>query len=149
MARELVSTKPLKELAEMKSDMERLMDAFLYGEPKITRNGEQQSLPVDVTETKENLVVRAEIPGLNPEDFQISLSRNVLTIKGEKREEGEQKGESFHIQERIEGPFVRLVDLPKPVQSDKIRALYRDGVLTITLPKAVESEKKKIKVKIK
>jgi HSP20 family protein len=147
MARELVSIKPLKELAEMETDLDRLMDAFLYGKPKGSSAEEPRYHPVDLMETKNDIIIAAEMPGLDPEDFVISLSGSVLTIEGEAKEEKEGQKENLHLRERIYGPFVRTIDLPKQVRSDKIKASYENGVLTITLPKVKETRKRKIKIK--
>ena len=147
MARELVSIKPRKELAEMETDLDRLMDAFFYGKPKKGDVEDLRYHPVDLIETKNDIVIEAEMPGLDAEDFVISLSGSVLTIEGEaKEEEGEQE-ENLHLRERIYGPFIRTIDLPKQVRSDKIKASYENGVLTITLPKVKETRKRKIRIK--
>lgn len=147
MARELVSIRPLKEWAEMESDLERLMDAYLYGRPKFNCVAKQRNHPVDICETKDDIVITAEIPGLELEDFSISLNGSILTIDGEKREDREGKEVSYHLEERVYGPFIRLINLHKQVQSDKIKTTYKDGVLTIKLRKAEEKKKKEIKIK--
>jgi len=79
---------------------------------------------------------------------EISLSQDLLTIKGEKKQEKEEKEENYHFVERIYGSFSRSVRLPREVQSDKISATYKDGVLKITLPKSEEAKKKEIKIKV-
>jgi HSP20 family protein len=85
---------------------------------------------------------------LDPKDIDISLSEGVLTIKGEKKQEKEEKDSNFHLVERSYGSFTRLVRLPKEVKSDKISASYKDGVLKITLPKSEEAKKKEIKIRV-
>jgi HSP20 family protein len=101
-----------------------------------------------VAETKNDVVVKAEVPGMDPKDIDISLSNGVLTIKGEKKQEREEKEENYHLLERSYGSFTRSVQLPGEVQSDKISASYRNGVLKVTLPKSEEAKKKEIKIKV-
>jgi HSP20 family protein len=93
-------------------------------------------------------VVKAEVPGMDPKHIDISLSDGVLTIKGEKKEEKEEKEANYHLVERSYGAFSRSIRLPSEVQSDKINASYKNGVLKITLPKSEEAKKKEIKIKV-
>jgi HSP20 family protein len=103
---------------------------------------------LDVSETKNNIVVKAEAPGVDPKDIDISLMGDVLTIKGEKRQEKEEKDQNYHRVERSYGVFTRSVRLPQEVQSDKIEASYKNGILKITPPKSEEAKKKEIKIKV-
>ena len=155
MAKEVTIWKPFTELApfgefdRMRRDMDRLWDSFLEGVPG--RRGEERGewLPsLDVSETKNELVVKAEVPGMDHKDIDISLSNGVLTIKGEKKQEREEKEADYHLVERSYGSFVRSVQLPKEVQGDKISASYKDGILKIALPKSEEAKKKEIRIKV-
>jgi len=101
----------------------------------------------DLAETGEAMEARMDVPGMKPEDIDIQVSGNMLTISGERKEEKEEKGEKRHRVERRWGSFSRCVMLPCAVQEDKIDAKYADGVLTITLPKTEEAKSRKIKVK--
>ena len=92
--------------------------------------------------------MKAEVPGMDPKDIDISLSDGLLTIKGEKKQEREEKEENYHLVERSYGAFTRSIRLPKEVQSDKISASYKNGVLKVTLPKSEEAKKKEIKIKL-
>jgi HSP20 family protein len=155
MARELTIWKPFRELApfkefeRMRRDMDRLWDSFFEGGLRRGTEGEGEWLPsLDVAETKNELVVKAEVPGMEPKDIDISLSDGVLTIKGEKKQEKEEKEADYHLVERSYGAFTRLVRLPKEVQSEKISASYKDGILKVTLPKSEEAKKKEIKIKV-
>jgi HSP20 family protein len=85
---------------------------------------------------------------MDPKDIDISLAEGVLTIKGEKKQEKEEKEENYHLIERSYGSFVRSVRLPKEVQSEKINASYKNGILRVTLPKSEEAKKKEIKIKV-
>ena len=155
MAKEVTIWKPFTELTpfrefeRMRRDMDRLWDSFFEGTPR--RRGEERGewLPsLDVSETKNDLVVKAEVPGMDAKDINISLSDGVLTIEGEKKQEKEEKEADYHLVERSYGSFFRSVRLPKEVQGDKINASYKDGILRITLPKSEEAKKKEIKIKV-
>jgi len=154
MAGELTTWKPFRELApfrefdRMRREMDRLWDSFFERRPtKIEEEGE--FLPaLDLAETDNELVVKCEVPGLEPKDIDISLSDGMLTIKGEKKQEREEKGADYHLVERSYGAFTRSIQLPKEVQSDKISASYKNGVLTVVLPKPEGTQKKEIKIKV-
>ncbi len=154
MARELTVWKPFRDwvpfdFEQMRREMDRLWDSFF--ERGIRRKPEEVSdwFPsLDVSETKNDLVIKAEVPGMEPKDIDISLSDGVLTIKGEKKQEREEKEEDYHLIERSYGSFARSIQLPKGVQSDKIQATYKNGVLKVILPKSEEAKKKEIKVKV-
>lgn len=110
----------------------------------LTTGGEMEWAPrVDVTETEKNVEVKAELPGMERKDIDITLDRGLLVIKGEKREEKEEKNRYYHRVERRYGTFCRSVRLPAEVKEEKIEATFKDGVLTVTLPK-VEAEIKKV-----
>ena len=94
------------------------------------------------------LVVKAEIAGLDPKEVDISLSDKMLTIKGEKKQEREEKEGNYHLIERSYGGFARFIQLPAEVNSEKITASYKNGVLKIVLPKSEEARKKEIKIKV-
>jgi HSP20 family protein len=155
MAWELTTWKPFRELApfkdfeRMRREMDRLWDSFFEGGLRKRTEGAGEWLPsLDVAETKNEIVVKAEVAGMDPKDIDISLSDGVLTIKGEKKQEKEEKEADYHLTERSYGSFTRLVQLPKEVQSDKISASYKNGILKITLPKSEEAKKKEIKIKV-
>ena len=101
-----------------------------------------------VSEAKGDLVVKAELPGIDPKDIDISLDEGVLTIKGEKRQEKEEKQEGYHLIERRYGSFTRSIRLPGEIQNERINASYKNGVLKITLPKSEEAKKREIKIKV-
>jgi HSP20 family protein len=103
--------------------------------------------PLDVTESKDAVSVKAELPGVEAKDIAVSLDGNVLTIKGEKEQKKEEKDERRHRVERAWGSFVRSVRLPSPVDGSKVTAAFKNGVITITLPKAPEAKGTTIPVK--
>lgn len=96
---------------------------------------------LDIAETETTIEVKAELPGLEKKDIDISLESDHLIIKGEKHQEKEEKDKRFHQIERTYGSFYRAVPLPAEVQPDKIEATYKEGVLTVTLPKTEEAKK--------
>lgn len=148
MAWEISPWRPF-EFEKMRREMDRLWDSFFEGKPARRAREEGEWLPsLDVSETKGDLVVKAELPGIDPKDIDISLNEGVLTIKGEKKQEKEEKEEGYHLIERSYGSFTRSIRLPQEVQSEKINASYKNGVLKITLPKSEEAKKKEIKIKV-
>jgi HSP20 family protein len=137
------------EFDRIKREMDRLWDSFLEGRPtRRTQEGREWVPLVDVSETKSNFVIKAELPGMDPKDISISLSNDYVTIKGEKKQEREEKDENYHLIERSYGSFTRSVRLSKEVQGDKITASFKNGVLKVTLPKSEEARKKEIKIKV-
>jgi len=103
---------------------------------------------LDAHEDKENFTVQVEVPGFKREDIQVSLQDGVLTISGERKEEKVSKETEIHRQERYYGKFTRALSLPTAVAADKVKAAYKDGILTVTLPKAEEAKPKQIDVSI-
>ncbi len=103
---------------------------------------------VDLYETDENLVVKAELPGLDKKDIKLTLSDGLLTVTGERKQEKESKGKNYHRVESSYGSFQRAINLPVPVQIDKIKADYKRGVLEIVLPKAEEAKTKEIEIDV-
>ena len=101
----------------------------------------------DVSETKDSLVCKVELPGMGQKDIQISLQENLLTIKGEKRQEQEEKDEHYHRVERSYGAFTRSLRLPVAVDASKVTATVKNGVLTVTLPKTPAAKGTTIPIK--
>jgi HSP20 family protein len=102
---------------------------------------------VDLSETVDKIIIKAEIPGVDPKDINISIQDNILLVNGEKREEKEETGKSFYRIERHYGSFSRTIDLPSSVDPDKINAEYKNGVLEITMEKKEAMKPKQIPVK--
>ena len=109
----------------------------------LTTGGETEWLPrLDITETDKTVEVKAELPGLESKDIDITLDRDLLVIKGEKKQEEEKKDRYYHRVERRYGAFCRSVRLPALVEDKKIDASFKDGILTVVLPKVKEEVKK-------
>ena len=120
----------------------------LLGDPDLVRPGDSAYWPVmDISEDKESITVKAELPGMKTEDIGISVQGNALTIVGEKKEQSEEKKEGYYHCERRFGAFRRSLSLPGDIDHDKIEANYKDGVLTLTLPKTEAAKAKVVKVK--
>lgn len=143
----IVRWSPLREMSTIQDEMNRLM-ADVFGR----RVGEEGTLlwqpPVDIEETRDAYVVRAELPGLRQEDIKILVEDNRLVLRGEKRREAEESGTNYHRVERVYGQFERSFTLTHLVRAEKIEAVYRDGVLTVRIPKAEEAKAREIQVKI-
>lgn len=103
---------------------------------------------VDLVDTSEALQVKVELPGVYKEDMEITLKDDLLTIKGEKREEKEEKGENRYYVERSYGSFSRTMTLPSNVQADQVKAAFANGILEITLPKAEDEKAREVHVKV-
>jgi HSP20 family protein len=145
---EPVPWKPLGELTSFRREMDRLWDRF-FGDRPLAKLFEREWGPsVDISETKDNVVVKADLPGLEAKDVDVSVSGDMVTIKGEKAKEEEERGEHDYSCERYFGAFQRSCRLPMNVQVDKAKATFDKGVLKITLPKSEEARKKKIEIKV-
>jgi HSP20 family protein len=116
--------------------------------PLSVFNEREEWIPAfDVTENEKEYIVTAELPGIETKDMDVTLSEGLLTVKGEKKQEHEEKHGNYHRVERRYGAFQRSFRIPGKVKAEKIDAKYKDGILRLTLPKAEESEIKKIAVK--
>ena len=135
-------------MSDIQGEMNRLFDNF-FGRPTTTTapSGERMwAQAVDIWETKDNLVLSFEIPGIRDKDVHLSITEDLLSVRGERRFSRDLKDESFHRMERVYGKFERHVQLPMPVQADKVKAAYRDGILEVTVPKAEEVKPREIKI---
>ena len=103
---------------------------------------------MDIYENGDNLVLKAELPGINPDDVEIRVEDNTLYLKGERKFEKEVKEQNYHRVERSYGTFTRTFSLPNSVDADKVAANYKDGVLTLTMPKKEEAKPKTIKINV-
>jgi len=137
-------------LAGLQDEVNRLFDSVWRGDltlGDVFRRGWAPAL--DVAETDEAVVVKAEVPGIDAKDLEVTVTGAVLTIKGEKREEKEEKDKRHHRVERAYGAFSRSVDLPEEVDAEKIQAECKDGVLTVTMPKKPEAKGRRITIDVK
>jgi HSP20 family protein len=144
----LVPWRPFEDFGTLRHEMDRLLERF-FGEPSgVERSVGRWTPRTNVTETNDSLTITAELPGLEAKDVDVAISGDVLTIKGEKKQEKEEKDEHHHVVERTYGTFARMVRLPAPVAADQIKASFKNGVLTVTLPKTEEAKQKAISVSV-
>ncbi|TKJ43315.1 molecular chaperone [candidate division TA06 bacterium B3_TA06] len=136
---------PFWGIDSFRRDMDRLFDSF-FGRWPSEGYPTLWGPAVDIEETKDSLVVRAEIPGMKKEDIKIQTVGDNLVISGERRHEAEEKDRHFHRVEHAYGKFQRVVSLPIEVESDKAKASYKEGVLEITFPKSDKARAKEIEV---
>ena len=141
----LVRWNPYRELNHMRHMMDRVYDENLA---QRWNDAERAASPLalDVKESDEAYVVKATLPGIDPQEVEITYNNKTLTIQGELKSEEEQENERYHMRERYSGKFYRQLRLPIPVNDDAIDAKYEHGILTLTLPKSEELKPKKIVV---
>jgi HSP20 family protein len=140
--------RPPNELVSLKDAMGRLIeDSFYMPHALFDAWNSSGTMPLDMYEDDDTLVVKASLPGVKPEDLNIEVRGNILTISGESRQEMERREDKFYLNERRSGQFRRSLPLPYEVKVDRIEAEFEDGVLTMTLPKAETAKVKKISVK--
>ncbi len=146
----LVRWDPFRELEEMSSRMNRL-----FARRPVGQDGGTEALTVadwtptvDVTETEGEYVIKAELPEVKKEDVKVTLEDGLLTIQGERRYEKDEKTKKYHRIERSYGRFVRSFSVPESVDDGKVKAEYKDGVLSLTLPKAEKAKPRAIDVKV-
>jgi HSP20 family protein len=126
---------PWTGMGNLKQEMDRLFDRMAEARwDEIPTLGDWAP-SMDISETKESLVAKVEVPGMDEKDIQVSLQENLLTIKGEKKMEKEEKEERYHRVERSYGAFTRSVRLPVAVDASKVTATFKNGLLMVTLPK--------------
>jgi len=148
MAGKIKRYEPFWGLESLRRDMDRLFDSFL-GRMPSEEYAALWTPAVDVEETKDSLVVRAEIPGMSKEEIKIQTVGDNLVISGERKHEAEEKDRHFHRVERTYGKFQRALALPVEVEPDKAKASYKEGVLEITFPKSEKARAKEIEIEVK
>ncbi len=145
----LIRWEPAREMMTLREAMDRLFDDA-FTRPLSIQDGWSMSTPaIDMYQTDNEVVVKASIPGMKADDVQINITGDVLTLKGEFKQEDERKERAWHIREQRFGSFERSVALPTAVKTDKADAVFENGILTITLPKADEVKPKTINIKAK
>jgi HSP20 family protein len=142
---------PFRETLSLRDAMDRLFEESFVrplSSRSVGSNG-GLTVPVDMYETEESVVVTAPMPGMKPEDVDISITGNTLTVKGEFKSEEEGERGNWHFQERRYGRFHRTLNLPSNIDTDSVDATFEDGVLRVTLPKTAEAKPKQIPVSAK
>lgn len=143
----LVTYDPLRELRALQDEVNRVFSTTFgrSGETELMRGA--WSPNVDIFENKDQIVLEVELPGMKPEDVDISIENNVLTIHGERKFEKKDEGDNYHRIERSYGAFTRSFTLPPTVSSDNVDATFENGILRLTLAKREEAKPKKIEIK--
>ena len=148
--------RPFHELTRWERDMDRMMEDFFGRRVRPwwpdrwfrTDEMEVRAPAIDLFEDKDDIVVKAELPGMDKDNIEVNLADSTLTIKGEKKKEEEIKEENYYRSERSYGSFIRTVELPKAVRTDKVKASFKNGILEVRVPKTEEAKAKEIKVKV-
>jgi HSP20 family protein len=145
----IIRWEPFREIMDLRRSMERLFDDYSY--PAAARNTLMESgfIPLDIYQTEDAFIVKGSLPGIKPEDVDISITGDTLTIKGETKQEEEVKEENYVCREHRYGTFSRMVALPGELDAGKSEATFDNGVLTLTIPKSEEKKPKQIKIKAK
>jgi len=147
---DLVRWEPFEGLHSIQSRINDLFeDTFGRSRPgRAAANGAFWYPPVDILESKEAYLIRAELPGMKKEDFNVELKEGTLTLSGERKVEEPAEGVEYHRVERLAGKFTRSFYMPQTIKHDTIKATYRDGILEIYIPKADEAKPKQITVSV-
>ena len=148
--------RPFMDLANWDRDMDRMFEDFFgrrmrpwWPERWFRADEMEFKAPVvDLFEEKDDIVVKAELPGMEKDNIEVNLTDHTLTIKGEKKKAEEVKEENYYRSERSYGSFMRAIELPREVHADKVKATFKNGVLEIRVPKTEEAKAKEIKVKV-
>ncbi|MFA5353313.1 MAG: Hsp20/alpha crystallin family protein [Thermodesulfovibrionales bacterium] len=148
----IVKWSPLKELEEMRRDMDRLFEDFLSPVPRRRRWMKPEGgviVPnVEMFDRKNEIVLKAELPGVDKNDIDLTITKDSITLKGEVKREEEVKEEDYYASERSYGSFVRSIALPVEVDSEQAKASFKNGILEIVLPKKEEAKPKEIKIEV-
>ncbi len=145
----IVRWEPFRDMMTTQREFDRLFkEAFspMFGEGELSTR--TWAPPVDIYENENDIVLKAELPGIDPKDVEVRVEDSTLYLKGERKFEKETKEENYHRVERSYGSFARSFSLPNSINADKVKAEYKDGLLTLTLPKREEAKPKTIKIDV-
>ena len=151
----MVPWRPFTEMSRWEREMERMFGDFfgrslrpLWDERRWPARLDISAPAVDLYEERDEIVAKAELPGMGKDDIEVNIDDHQLTIRGQKKKEEEVKEKDYYRSERSYGSFIRVLDLPSEVQVEKARAAFKNGVLEIRLPKTEQAKRKEIKVKV-
>ena len=145
----IVRCEPFRDLLTTQREFDRLFkEAFspMSGETEVSTRS--WAPPVDIYETEDAIVLKAELPGIDPKDVEVRVEDNTLYLKGERNYEKEVNEQNYHRIERSYGSFARSFSLPNSIDAEKVKAEYKDGMLTLTMPKREEAKPKTIKIDV-
>ncbi len=137
---------PFQDLMSLRNTVDRMFDRTFGTEGNWQPTAMNWGLALDVVENEDEYLVKASLPGIKPDDLEITFTNNILTIKGEVKEESEEKDARYHLRERRYGTFSRSISIPTQVKSDAIEAKYENGVLSLHLPKTEEVKPRRIPI---
>jgi HSP20 family protein len=150
----LTRWEPHRFLGPLRREVDKVFDDFFTGWPSLPRRrrGEEEAEfiepAIEVAETDEAVVVKAQVPGIQKDQLEVEITADGLTLKGEVKEEKEEKKKNYHHREIRYGAFLRTVSFPVAVENEKAKATLKDGVLQITIPKSAPSKSKSVKVEV-
>ena len=144
----IVRFEPFRDLTTQREYVRLLKEAFspMSGETEVSTRS--WAPPVDIYETEDAIVLKAELPGIDPKDVEVRVEDNTLYLKGERNYEKEVNEQNYHRIERSYGSFARSFTLPNSISAEKVKAEYKDGLLTLTMPKREEAKPKTIKIDV-
>jgi HSP20 family protein len=142
----LVRWDPGRELDSLQSDMSRLFDSFFGGRTANGGSARRWIPAMDLVETEDHLVLRADLPGIDEKDLEIEVKDGVLTVSGERKAEHEEKSEGFYRAERAFGHFSRSLSLPDGIDADQVNATFDRGVLEVKIPKPEETKPRRVQI---
>jgi HSP20 family protein len=143
----LIRWEPMRELSSLQNEMNRLFGTY-FDTPAGTQHARRWVPAMDLVETPEHFVLKADLPGLAEQDVKIEVEENVLTVSGERREQHETKREGYYRIERANGAFSRSLTLPEGVDADQISATFKDGVLEVQIPKPAERQPRRVSISV-
>ena len=145
----LIRWEPARELNSLQSEMNRLFNTFFDVPPGNGGGGARRWVPaMDLVETEEHFVLRADLPGLTENDVAIELEDNVLTLSGERKSEHEERKEGYYRVERASGTFARSLTLPEGIDPDRVEASFENGVLEVRVPKPEERKPRRVSISV-
>ena len=142
----LVRWDPVRDLDSLQSDMNRLFDGFFQGRPGNGQSRRRWIPAMDLVETEDSLVLRADLPGMSEDDIDIEVKDGVLTVSGERKAEHEEKSEGFYRVERAFGTFARQLSLPEGIDAEKVAASFDRGVLEVKIPKPEKTKPHRVQI---
>jgi len=144
----LVRWRPVRNIINLQDEVNRMFESFFEKSSHSMEDGGLWAPATDVSETRGDVVVSVELPGMKKDEIKITVQDNILTIQGEKKQEKEEKDSNYHRLERAYGFFSRSFTLPTTIKADQIKASYEQGVLKVSLPKAEEAKPKEIPISV-
>ncbi len=146
--KELMRWDPFKELSSLREEIDKLFDSF-FGRKSLFAEKELSFSPsIDVEETENSFLIKAEVPGIKKEDIKVTIDEDGITISGERKKDKEEKGKTYHRIEMAYGKFKRYIPFPREVEPDKAKAKYKEGILHIEIPKSEKAKPKEVEIKV-